>query len=155
MYGFWDMKRDGQNSWRYYHLHMCTINNNHIMYGSWDMDCDRQFFVILDNFLSFYPPKNLKNQNFEKLKKSTWRYYHFTNASHKWESYDVWFLRYQVQQTDFFANYFALLPSLKIWRIKTLKRRNKKPLEILSFYMSVPKIMIIYYPVLRYGLWRM
>ena len=40
------------------------------MYGSWDMDCDRQFFVILDNFLSFYPPKNLKNQNFEKLKKA-------------------------------------------------------------------------------------
>ena len=21
-------------------LHMCTINDNHIMYGSWDMECD-------------------------------------------------------------------------------------------------------------------
>ena len=29
-------------------LHMCTINDNHIMYGSWDIECDRQ------NFLSFW-----------------------------------------------------------------------------------------------------
>ena len=29
-------------------LHMCTSNNNHTMYGSWDMTCDRQ------NFLSFW-----------------------------------------------------------------------------------------------------
>ena len=29
-------------------LHMCTINDNHMMYGSWDMERDRQ------NFLSFW-----------------------------------------------------------------------------------------------------
>ena len=29
-------------------LHMCTINGNHMMYGSWDMKHDRQ------NFLSFW-----------------------------------------------------------------------------------------------------
>ena len=28
-------------------------------------------FVILDHFLSFYPPNDLKNQNFEKMKKKT------------------------------------------------------------------------------------
>ena len=28
-------------------LHICTINDNHMMYGSWDMECDGQ------NFLSF------------------------------------------------------------------------------------------------------
>ena len=28
-------------------LHMCTINENHMMYGSWDMECNGQ------NFLSF------------------------------------------------------------------------------------------------------
>ena len=26
-------------------LHMCTINDNHIMYGSWDMECLRQIFL--------------------------------------------------------------------------------------------------------------
>ena len=29
---------------------------------------DRIFFVILDCFLPFEPPNNLKNQNFEKMK---------------------------------------------------------------------------------------
>ena len=29
-----------------------------------------EFFVILDRFLPFYPLNNLKNQNFEKLKKT-------------------------------------------------------------------------------------
>ena len=29
-----------------------------------------EFFVILGSFLPFYPPKNLKNQNFEKKKKT-------------------------------------------------------------------------------------
>ena len=51
-------------------LHKCAVNDNNMMYGSSDMRCDRQnFFVILDHFLPFYPPNNLKNQNFEKLKK--------------------------------------------------------------------------------------
>ena len=50
-------------------LHMCNINNN-MMYGSWDIEHNREnFFVILDHFLPFYPAKNQKNQNFEKLKK--------------------------------------------------------------------------------------
>ena len=25
-------------------LHMCTLNENHMMYGSWDMECDRYNF---------------------------------------------------------------------------------------------------------------
>ena len=37
-------------------LHLCTTNDNHIMYGSWDMKCDKQkFFVILGHFLHFTP----------------------------------------------------------------------------------------------------
>ena len=51
-------------------LHMCTKNHNH-MYGSWDMECDRQnFFVIMDRFLPFYPPMDPENQNCEKMKKT-------------------------------------------------------------------------------------
>ena len=37
--------------------------------GSWHMECNRQnFFVILNCVLPFYPPNNMKNQNFEKIK---------------------------------------------------------------------------------------
>ena len=50
-------------------LYMCTIKNNHVMYGSWDMEHDTEFVVILDLFLTFYPRNNPKNQNFEKKKK--------------------------------------------------------------------------------------
>ena len=35
-------------------LHMCTTNDDHMMYGSWDMEHDRQnflSFIFLDHFL--------------------------------------------------------------------------------------------------------
>ena len=41
-------------------LHMCTQSIEYsIMYGSLDMECDRQnFFVIMDRFLPFYRPRH-------------------------------------------------------------------------------------------------
>ena len=36
-------------------LHKCTINENNMMYGSWDMKRDKQCFVILGHFLPFLP----------------------------------------------------------------------------------------------------
>ena len=50
-------------------LNMCTKNNNHMMYTSWDMECNKNFFVILGHFLPLYLTNNLKNQNFEKNEK--------------------------------------------------------------------------------------
>ena len=50
-------------------LHMCTINEDQIIYGSWNERRDTYFFVILGQFLSFHPSDNPGNQNFEKLKK--------------------------------------------------------------------------------------
>ena len=48
-------------------LQMCTINDSHMMNGSWDMQYNRQnFFGILDHFLSFYP---LWTQKIKVLKK--------------------------------------------------------------------------------------
>ena len=59
--GSWDMKRNWQKMPGNIISHMCTINNIHMMYGYWDMECDREVFVILDQILPFYPPNNLKN----------------------------------------------------------------------------------------------
>ena len=52
-------------------LHLCIINDNHIMYGSWDKKCNRQFFfhfglLFTFYFLLFYSPKN---ENIKKMKK--------------------------------------------------------------------------------------
>ena len=51
-------------------LNKCTINDNHMMYGSWDIKRDTEFFVILDHFLHFYPHDNPNNQYFEKINKT-------------------------------------------------------------------------------------
>ena len=70
----------------------------------------------------------MKKSKFWKDKENPWRYYHFTLVYHKWRPYDVSFLRYQVRQT---------------------LSQKWKHLVILSFYTSVPKLMIIGYTVLE------
>ena len=65
-------------------LHMSAINDNHMIYGSSDMKRDgRNFFVILDYFLHFYPSKNPEKSKLRKNEKITWSYYHFTQAHQK------------------------------------------------------------------------
>ena len=102
---FWKNEKKKKN-WRYYHF----TNVYHkwqsyyvwlLRYGAW---WPTEFFVILDHFLHFNPHPNnpTKNQNFEKLEKNAWINYHFTHVYHKWQSYDVWFLRYWVQWIEFF-----------------------------------------------------
>ena len=71
-------------------LQMCTINDSHMMYGSWNIGCNGQnFFVISDRFLPFYFPNNLTTRKIKILKneKTAWRYYHFTQMYHTWQSY--------------------------------------------------------------------
>ena len=51
-------------------LHICTVNDNHMIYGSWDMEHNRQNFLSFRSFLPFYPPIDPENQNFEKKKKT-------------------------------------------------------------------------------------
>ena len=51
-------------------LQMCTINDSHMMYGYWDMECNGQKFLSFwTAFLLFYPPNNPKNQNSENMTK--------------------------------------------------------------------------------------
>ena len=92
-------------------LHLFTINDNHTMHRSWAMKCDELIFL---SFWTIFCPFTLlinpKNQNFQIIKKSPWRYYHFTHVYHKWKSYDVWFLRYRAQQAQFFVILEHFLP---------------------------------------------
>ena len=37
-------------------LHKCIINENHMMYGSWDMECDRQNFCHFGPLFKLFPP---------------------------------------------------------------------------------------------------
>ena len=72
-------------------IHMSTTNDNHMMYGSWDMEFNRQnLFSFWTFFCSF----------------TAWRYHQLTLVYHKWQTYDVWFLRYKVQRTEIFVDCF-------------------------------------------------
>ena len=78
-------------------LHMCTINQDHMIHGSWDMKFNRHnFFVISGKFLPFYPPNTLKNEKIKNEKKP-WKY-HFTQVYQKSWSYVILFLRYGAWQ---------------------------------------------------------
>ena len=67
-------------------------------------------FVIMGHFLPFDPPNNQENENFGKIKKYLWRYYHFTLVHHKWRPYNVWFVRYQARQHIIFVFLGYFLP---------------------------------------------
>ena len=110
-----------------------TKNDKHMMYGSWDMECDRKkIFFILIIFCPF-TTLTLKIKIFKKWKKKNTRiYHHFIQVYHKWQSYNIWFLRYEVWQTEFFVILGHALPFYPITtqNINILKKRkNKKKKE--------------------------
>ena len=111
--------------------------------SSWSMT-DRIFCHFGLFFCHFTPLTTRKTKIFKNWKKA-WIYYYFTHVHLKCKSNDVWFLRYRVRQTEFFVilDHFLLIYPLKTWKIKILKKW-KKAMEI-SFFTSVPKIMIICY----------
>ena len=102
------------------------------MYPSWDIECNIQFFTILAHFLSFYPINNPENQILQ-IRKNTWTYYYFIHMYQKWQSYDVWFLRYGVQQLEPFSFWTILCRFIPPSNLEN-DQKKKNQLEILSFY---------------------
>ena len=129
-------------------LHKCTINGNHMMYGLRDIKCDRQNCLSFwTDFCPFTPPNNLKNQNFEKLKNIPGDIISFYTSAPK-----IMIMCYTVLDMAcdrcncyflFWAIFFALLPPPPPWTAQKIKilKKWKTHLEILSFYICVPKIM--------------
>ena len=130
-------------------LHMCTINDNHIMYGSWDIKCHRQNFLSFQTmFCPFYPPKKLKNQILKKLKKMSWDiillHMHTINDNHM--MYGSWDMERDGQNFLSFWTILCHITLLKTWKIKILKNLKKKkklPGDILILHMCTIKMTII------------
>ena len=96
-------------------------------------------------FFALLPPYGSRKSKLWKIEKTTRWYYHFTHVYHKCQSYDVWFLRYGVWQTEFSDILDCFLPftTLKSQKIKILKKW-KNDLETISFHTGVPKITNIW-----------
>ena len=90
----------------------------------------------MDHFLSFYPP-NLKNQNSEKIKKT----HGYIIVLHKCTINDnhmmyIWFLGYEIWQTEFFVILDCFLPFYPSNNPKTQKfeKMKKTPGDIIILH---------------------
>ena len=125
--------------------HKCTINDNYMMYDSWDTKCDRQ--NVLSFWAIFCPFTSLKAQKIKiqkNEKKQTWQYHHFTEVYQKSWSYATLFWDMAHDRCNYLSFWaiFCLFTFLTAQKIKILQKW-KKHLKIPSFYTSVPKTMII------------
>ena len=132
----------------HYHFHMSIINENHMMYDSWDMEHNRQnFFSFWTIFcpLHSFPPNNQENQNFEKMKETPGDIIilHKCTINDNHTVYGSWDMKCTRQNSFFTLGYPPNSLKKKIQK----NEKKKKCLEIPSFYTSVPKIMIICYTV--------
>ena len=169
MYGSWDMEREGQSVLSFWVifcpftpqfakskfwknekkpgdiivLHKCTINDNHIMHGSWDMEYQEQSFLSFWNiFCSLTPLKIPKMKILKKRKNTTTTtkkcleiisfYMCTVNDNHM--MYRFW----DLEQARHFLSFWTIFCPFKT----RILINWKKHLEISSFYTCVPIIMI-------------
>ena len=118
-------------------LHLCTKNDNHMMYGSSYIESNRQiFFVIWDYF------NNPKNQSFEKMKKNGGiNILYMCTIIDNIVMYDFWSIERNRQILLSFWVISCPFTLLTTQKIKILIIWNNV-LEILSLYTIVPKLKI-------------
>ena len=94
-------------------LHICTINNNHMMYVSWDMECDRQNFLSFwIAFCSFTPLRTQKIKILKKWKKHLEILSFYTSLPYMTIAWcmvpEIWSVTDKI--FCHFGSFFALLP---------------------------------------------
>ena len=103
-------------------LHMCTINENHMMHGSWDIKAQGiEFLAIWGHFLPFDPLTTPKIKFLKKWKTLLEISSFYTSVHHKWQSYDVWFLKYEACRQNLSFSLF-----LPFYCSNSPKNQNKK-----------------------------
>ena len=127
---------------------------NHMIYGSWDINCNRQnFFVILGHFLPFYTRSSLKIKISKKMKKKSGHIIisHKCTINHDHRLYSSWDMA-----CDQYNCYFPF------WAIfcpppcppnspnnENFKKKKKEKYQEISFYTSAPKIMTMCYTIIK------
>ena len=134
-----------------FYTYMCTINEDHAIYGSWNIRCNRQKFLTF--WASILITWKIKILTLKKtpgdiiiLHICTTNDNHMMYSSWDMERYrqnilSFWtvFLPFYLWWTEFFVILHHCCPftPLTTQKIKTLKKW-KNQLEILSFYTCVP-----------------
>ena len=101
-----------------------------------------KIFCHLAHFLPFYPRNSLKNQNFEKMERTSGDII-ILHKCIKNQDHVILFLRYGTWQMQLLLFSLGFLPFYPLTPQKSkFKKNEKKLLEASSFYIRVPKIMI-------------
>ena len=123
-------------------LHMWSINDNHMIYGSWDIECGGQSFLSFWDIFSLLPSNNPKNQNLEKMEKRPGDIILHMCTIMK----IIWYMVPEIWKvTEIFLSFwiiFCPFIPLKTQKIKILNKL-KKLVEISSFYTNAPEIIVI------------
>ena len=119
-------------------LHRCAINDNHMMYNSWDMKPDgHNFLSFWTIFCPFTPLTTWKIKILKKWKKSLEILSLYTSLPYdNHMMYGYWDMEHGRQNFLSFCTIFCTFTPLKTWKIKIFKNW-KKIQEILSFYTGV------------------
>ena len=154
------LKNEEKKTSRYYPFTYVYHNNDHMMYGSWDKECNRQNFLsFIPYFALYFPPScppcpplaprprtpnNQENQNFEKMRKTPYDIIilHMRDKNEDHMMHGSWDAEHDRQYFFLFWSIFCSFTPLSTWKIKILKKWEK-PMKI-SFYTCLPKIMITY-----------
>ena len=95
-------------------LHMCIKNHKHMRYSSWDTEWDKLFLSFWAIFCPLTPPSsnNPENQNFEKMKKTSWDVImlNLCNKKHDQMMYSYSDMECDRHNFCHFMSFFALLP---------------------------------------------
>ena len=107
-------------------LHRCTINDNHKMYGSWDMKRDRQNFLSFWAIFCPFTPLTTWKIKILKKRKNNCRYHHFTQMHQKSWSYAT-YCSWDVERDGYslrfsFWTIFCLLTPVTAWKTKFKKK---------------------------------
>ena len=108
-----------------------------------------RIFCHFGLFFALLPPKNLKSQNFEKMKKTPRDIIilHECTKHQDHMLYCSWYMVHDGCNCYFsFWTFFCIFTTITAPKIK-ISKKWKKVLEMSWFYTSVPKIVIIWYVV--------
>ena len=93
-----------------------------------------RIFCHSGTFFALLPLYGHRKSKFWKNEQHTW-YYHFTNVYHKWLSYDLWCLRYEVQVRQNFLSFWTILYPFTNLRNQNFEKLKKKPGDIIILHM--------------------
>ena len=103
------------------------------------LKCDRQkFFVIVGHFLHFHPTNNLKNKDFDKMKKPPWSIIilHKCTKNHDHVLHCFWDMAAH-DGCNFYFSFWAIFCTstpLTAWKSKLKEKIEKTPGDIIILH---------------------